>query len=139
MKYQNLRYGNPAELEHQARGIPLKVLAKMLRRSERSVRDWMAGEKKMPWWVPEVLRLRNIEWEDYRRLAGMKPAYLHLGMRGLVIYFPLKSVRAFRSDIDVELAAAPAVVVPPKLRQTKKKARVSEDADLNQWRRWKVA
>jgi hypothetical protein len=138
MQYPNLRYGNPAELEHQARGIPLKVLAKMLRRSERSVRDWMAGEKKMPWWVPEVLRLRNIEWEDYRRLAGMKPAHLHLGMRGQVVYFPLKSVRAFRGDFDVETAAAPAVM-PPKLRQAKKKVQVIEDVELNQWRRWKVA
>jgi hypothetical protein len=138
MQYPTIRYGNPAEFEYHARGIPLKVVAKMLRRSERSVRDWLSGNQKMPWWVPEVLRLRNIEWAEHRRQSGLKEPCLHLGMRGNLVYFPLKSVRAWQ-PVEFALQAASLSVSPPKMRQAKKKAQLVEEVDLNQWRRWKVA
>lgn len=61
MRYPNLRYGNPAEFRHYADGRPLKQLARELRRSERSVHDWLTGRERVPFWVPELLRLRQFE------------------------------------------------------------------------------
>lgn len=73
MRYPNLRYGNPNELRYYGQFMPLRDLAKMLRRSERSVRDWMNEKKKVPWWVPELLRLRHMEHVERMRQMGMKP------------------------------------------------------------------
>lgn len=61
MRYPNIRYGNPAEFQHYALGIPLSKLARMLRRDERTVRDWLNVKTKLPWWVPELMRLRAME------------------------------------------------------------------------------
>ncbi|MBR8141562.1 hypothetical protein KDW46_04200 [Burkholderia vietnamiensis] len=61
MRYPNLRYGNTAELRHYADGRTLKQLARELRRSERSVHDWLTGRERVPFWVPELLRLRQFE------------------------------------------------------------------------------
>ncbi|WP_419683815.1 hypothetical protein ACN22W_09585 [Burkholderia theae] len=61
MKYPNQRYGNPAELRHYAADRPIKQLARELRRSERTVHDWLVGRERVPFWVPELLRLRRYE------------------------------------------------------------------------------
>ncbi|MGU8077825.1 hypothetical protein [Burkholderia pyrrocinia] len=61
MRYPNLRYGNPAEFRHYADGRTVRQLARELRRSERSVHDWLTGRERVPFWVPELLRLRRIE------------------------------------------------------------------------------
>jgi hypothetical protein len=65
LKYLNLRYGNPNALQFYASKSSIKVIAKQLRRSERSVKNWISGREKMPWWVPEVLRLQQFEQSDY--------------------------------------------------------------------------
>jgi hypothetical protein len=70
MRYPNLRYGNPNELAYHARGIPIAELAKRLRRSERSVINWLSGTHKMPYWVPELIRLQNMEQAEIRRQMG---------------------------------------------------------------------
>lgn len=89
MRYPNLRYGDPAALAYHAMGIPLPVLAKRLRRSERSVKDWLEGRAKMPWWVPEVIRLQNMEHAERLRQMGMAPIARKLGLvkAGAVISF----------------------------------------------------
>lgn len=75
MKYPNLRYGNPEQLRYYAASIPLPVLAKRLRRSERSVKDWLEGRAKVPWWVPEILRLQEYEsWMTLRQMGVSKTA-----------------------------------------------------------------
>lgn len=61
MKYPNQRYGNPAEFRHYAAGRPIKHLARELRRSERTVHDWLVGRERVPFWVPELLRLRLVD------------------------------------------------------------------------------
>lgn len=78
MRYPNLRYGNPTELAYYAAGIPIPKLARRLRRDERTVKDWLAGKKRVPWWVPEVLRLQHMEQAQmYRQhmahVADYKP------------------------------------------------------------------
>lgn len=80
MRYPNLRYGNPNELNHYAQGMPLKDLARRLRRSERSVRDWLSGAKKVPWWIPEILRLQNVEHAQMLRQMGVQPVLKRLGL-----------------------------------------------------------
>lgn len=89
MHYPNLRYGNPTELEFYAQGVPVKDLARRLRRSERSVRDWLNQRKRVPWWVPEVLRLQHMEMQQQLYRMGITQVRNRLGMvNGEVIKFP---------------------------------------------------
>ncbi|TCW87425.1 hypothetical protein C5O80_05825 [Burkholderia sp. SRS-46] len=70
MKFPNLRYGNPAEFRHYASGRTLKQLARALRRSERCIHDWLTGRARLPFWVPELLRLREFEhWHRVREMT----------------------------------------------------------------------
>lgn len=94
MRFPNLRYGNPNELRHYAQFIPLTDLAKRLRRDERTVRDWMAGKTKVPWWVPEILRLQNMEHAERMRQMGFEPVRKQLGLvTGDVITFTAREPR----------------------------------------------
>jgi hypothetical protein len=61
VRYPNLKHGNPTELAFYALGVSLPDLARHLRRDERTVRDWLTGHTRVPWWVPEILRLEWIE------------------------------------------------------------------------------
>lgn len=90
MRYPNLRYGNPNELRYYGQMMPLPELAKMLRRSERSVRDWMNEKKKVPWWVPELLRLRHQEHVERMRQMGFQANDRRLGVvkSAKVLAFP---------------------------------------------------
>lgn len=80
MKYPNLRYGNPQAMNHYAQGIPLKQLAHKLRRSERAVSDWLKGTKKVPFWVPELLRLQAMEHDHIIYQMGIQPLRKKLGV-----------------------------------------------------------
>jgi hypothetical protein len=72
MKQPNRRYGNPTEMAYYAFRYPsTKELARSLRRSERSVKDWLSGRAKVPWWVPEIMRLKEMEHHDIvRQITG---------------------------------------------------------------------
>jgi hypothetical protein len=61
MRFPNLRYGNPTEFAYYAMGRTLPELARQLRRDERTIRDWLSGRAKVPWWVPEIMRLKHLE------------------------------------------------------------------------------
>ncbi|KRB70501.1 hypothetical protein ASE07_07770 [Noviherbaspirillum sp. Root189] len=88
MRYPNLRYGNPQELAYHAQFIALPDLAKRLRRSERTVHDWISGKTKMPWWVPEIIRLQKMEHAERLRQMNMQPRLARLGLvTGDVIQF----------------------------------------------------
>jgi hypothetical protein len=65
MRYPTLRYGNPTELNYYFTGMgsDLKALARLLRRDERTVSDWLSEKTRVPWWVPEILRLKRMEAE----------------------------------------------------------------------------
>lgn len=71
MRYPNLRYGNPTEMAYYTMGVPLPDLARRLRRDERTVRNWLTGRARVPWWVPEILRLKRMEAEIRHRQMGM--------------------------------------------------------------------
>lgn len=80
MRMPNLRYGDIDELVFYADGRSAKDLARMLRRSERSVNDWLTGKQRCPWWVPELLRLRAMESRERHRQMGFAPATKRLGI-----------------------------------------------------------
>ncbi|KVA74072.1 hypothetical protein WM36_17135 [Burkholderia ubonensis] len=61
MKFPNLRYGNTAEFRHYASGRTVQQLARALRRSERCIHDWLTDRARVPFWVPELLRLWQFE------------------------------------------------------------------------------
>lgn len=71
MRYPNLRYGNPTEMAYYAMGMPRPTLARILRRDERTVRDWLSGRTRVPWWEPEILRLKRMEAEIRHKQMGM--------------------------------------------------------------------
>jgi hypothetical protein len=56
MRFPNLRYGDPTEFAYYAMGRTHAELARMLRRDERTIRDWLSGRAKVPWWVPEIMQ-----------------------------------------------------------------------------------
>jgi hypothetical protein len=93
MRYPNLRYGDPAALAFYTQFYPpkdrVRMLARQLRRSERSVRNWLSGAEKMPWWVPEIIRLQRMEHVEMMRQMNMQPARAQLGIvSGDVLQFP---------------------------------------------------
>jgi hypothetical protein len=82
VRYPNLRYGNPTELAYYAMGKTPRDLARSLRRDERTVRDWLNGRQRVPWWVPEILRLRRLELDIRQRQMGMGALAPRLGIIG---------------------------------------------------------
>lgn len=76
MRYPNRRYGNPTAMAHYALWYgSIPELAKALKRSERSVTDWLSGKSKVPWWVPEIMRLQKMEHDAMVfRMTGIKVA-----------------------------------------------------------------
>jgi hypothetical protein len=80
VRYPNLRYGNPAELAYYAMAWPGKNLARFLRRDERTVKDWLSGRTRVPWWVPEILRLKRMEAELRHQQMGMGKLAPRLGV-----------------------------------------------------------
>ncbi|MBN9461588.1 MAG: hypothetical protein J0H00_10220 [Burkholderiales bacterium] len=51
--------GNPEQAAAYCNGVPIEIIARRLRRHPRTVRDWLTGRRKMPWWVPELLQLQH--------------------------------------------------------------------------------
>lgn len=88
MRYPNTRYGNPEELRYYTQGMSIKEIAKRLKRSEKSVGQWLSFEKKVPYWVPELLRLWNMERNLILRQMGMGEEKQKLGLvTGSLIQF----------------------------------------------------
>ncbi|NPT42824.1 hypothetical protein GNZ12_16200 [Paraburkholderia sp. 1N] len=108
MKYPNLRYGNPREMAYYAQGRSLKDLARELRRSERSVRDWLSGRERVPWWVPELLRLRDMEHDLRLRQMNIGRLAPPLGVVGE----PPSNVSRLRPLIGDNLATDPRSTQP---------------------------
>src|SRR5450830_900388 len=71
MRYPNTRYGNPTEFQYYAQGQKPKDIATRLRRSEHSVTQWLAGKRRLPWWIPEILRLQRLEYDIWMRQSGL--------------------------------------------------------------------
>lgn len=89
MRYPNQRYGSHEHFQHYAAGWKIDALAKHLKRDKRTVKDWLSGTKKLPWWVPEIMRLERYEKFHQMQQMGINPALAKLGIvRGDVLAFP---------------------------------------------------
>ncbi|MFJ3046778.1 hypothetical protein ACIPEN_13190 [Herbaspirillum chlorophenolicum] len=98
MRYPNTRYGHHSEFEFWMQGHSIQVIAKRLKRSERSVHDWLTGKRKIPWWVPEILRLQHYEYYDRLRQMGFNPPRRRLAVATAdVLAFP-KPVAVISSE-----------------------------------------
>lgn len=71
MRYPNTRYGNPVEFQYYTQGQPAEEIAKRLKRDKRTVQRWLNGKQRMPWWIPEILRLQRLEYDIWMRQAGL--------------------------------------------------------------------
>ena len=71
MRYPNSRYGNPIEFQYYAQGQPDSEIAKRLKRDKRTVQRWLNGKQKMPWWIPEILRLQRLEYDLWMHQTGL--------------------------------------------------------------------
>ena len=67
MKNKTKRWAHPIEFEQHCLGVSLEQLSKILQRTPRTVRDWQLGNRPIPAWAPELLRLRHVEGQQYRR------------------------------------------------------------------------
>jgi hypothetical protein len=74
MKSKTKRWARPIEFEQrQPPGYPSEQLARILKRTPRTVRDWQLGNRPIPAWAPELLRLRHVEGQQTaRQLEIMK-------------------------------------------------------------------
>lgn len=54
---------SPAEFAYYAQGLPMPYLRRALNRSERTINDWLHGNRIIPPWAIAVLRLQRLEHE----------------------------------------------------------------------------
>lgn len=115
MKYPNRRYGNPTAMAHYALWYGSTAeLAKALKRSERSVTDWLSGKTRVPWWVPEIMRLQKMEHDQmvYQMTGRRVAARLGLATASATIVDA-----GSRFMPPTPLPAAPAQPTATKLRR----------------------
>ena len=67
LKNASNRWGNANEFRYYCRGLPTRTIARMVRRTERTVRDWIKGHRPTPAWAVELVKLRELERKDVLR------------------------------------------------------------------------
>ena len=96
MRYPNSRYGNPVEFQYYAQGQTAEEIGRRLKRNKHTVHRWLTGKQKMPWWIPEILRLQRLEYDLWMQQVGLGHRRTKLGVtRADVIAFP-----DFRPPVD---------------------------------------
>lgn len=96
-------------MAYYAMGVPLPDLARRLRRDERTVRDWLNGRTRVPWWVPEILRLKHMEADLRHRQMGFGPLRAKLGIVGA-------DVLTLAKPAAVDPAPAPTALPVPAVQ-----------------------
>jgi len=62
------------EFERHTSGLPRKHLMRLLRRCDRTIRDWQSGRRTIPAWTIHVLQLHRLETRRvYREMFGHDP------------------------------------------------------------------
>ncbi|MQQ99253.1 hypothetical protein [Glaciimonas soli] len=89
MKCPNLRYARDGYFKYYVDIYGAKAIAEQLFKTERTIKDWYEGKKKIPFWVPELLQLRDKEC--YRELQQMNIRSQKLG-----IVMPTADILVFR-------------------------------------------
>lgn len=95
MKYPNQRYGNPEALRHWMLHFGgITGTAKYLKRTTRTLANWLSYRERMPWWVPEILRLKAFEHAEQMRHMGILRQ-----MRPNFGFVPMAAQHAANDDI----------------------------------------
>lgn len=84
MKSHDHKWGHLGELELYAHA-PEDMLARTLRVTVKTLRAWRSGSSPVPWWVPELLRLRAWQRDADMRAMG----YRRLGIAGTATVYTL--------------------------------------------------
>ena len=96
-------YASYHEFQFQCQGRPTWAIAQMTRRSVRTIERYLSGTQKIPWWIPEILRLQDQEYFDRTRQQGFNPIRKKLGIvTGELIEFPVKDVEPKSNKIPQE-------------------------------------
>jgi hypothetical protein len=67
-------WASPAEFEYWSKGIPTKVVCRLLRRCDRTVSDWQLGRRPIPLWAIQVLQLNRLETQRaFYEMFGQYP------------------------------------------------------------------
>lgn len=73
MFHTNRRYGSPDALRAYLAGFTIQDAARQLRRHPRTIRDWLTGKRRIPWWTVELLELRHRAALQDLRHMGIRP------------------------------------------------------------------
>ena len=66
-------------------------MAKRLKRSEKSINNYLLYKTKMPWWIPELLRLQRMEAVERTRQMRMTPIIKRYNLKtGQIINFRMR-------------------------------------------------
>ncbi|WP_293781269.1 hypothetical protein [uncultured Oxalicibacterium sp.] len=90
MKYPNTRYASIDQLLYWKRGLSEKDLAKHLKRSKKTIENYLSGREKIPWWVPEILRLQEYEYQNRMRMMNIRKEKTRLTGESNVLQFPIE-------------------------------------------------
>ncbi|WP_343549433.1 hypothetical protein [Ralstonia sp.] len=71
MKAHDRKWGHVEEFELYAHA-PDPALARALRVTPATLRAWRSGRRPIPWWVPELLRLRAWQRDADMRAMGYR-------------------------------------------------------------------
>lgn len=80
MKNPSRRWVSAIEFEQHTAGLPRKFLCRLLRRCDRTIRDWQTGRRPIPAWTIDTLRMHEVEairayreiFGEYRLKAGLQ-------------------------------------------------------------------
>ncbi|MGX0623367.1 hypothetical protein ACUXAV_006093 [Cupriavidus metallidurans] len=61
MKNPSRRWVSAIEFEKHASGLQRKHLVRLLRRCDRTIRDWQSGRRPIPAWTIDALKLHRYE------------------------------------------------------------------------------
>jgi len=61
MKNPSRHWVSTIEFEKLSSGLPRKTLARLLRRCDRTIRDWQTGRRPIPAWTVDTLRVHRLE------------------------------------------------------------------------------
>lgn len=68
------RWVSQVEFDRHTSGLPRKHLCSLLRRCDRTIRDWQAGRRPIPAWTIDTLRVHRLEiTQAYREMFADVP------------------------------------------------------------------
>lgn len=74
MKNPSRHWVSATEFERYASGLSRKHLSRLLRRCDRTIRDWQSGRRPIPAWTVQTLRLHQHETKlAYLNMFGVLP------------------------------------------------------------------